>query len=168
MCLFILNWRTWVSPPHISYLHPIPNIVYGIHCGSYVQNGEFVLLVDISSVIVVNNVADLFTTSVNYPVVAVKGKFITHPAKQSTKAANLQIKYFSTIILPATNSRTGWKILSSTTETFKLGTHAFRGVKGFPFQNFSPSVFIVNVMNFDDGFHIFGLNVTFLPSPSLA
>lgn len=67
------------SPAPPGHLHSVPDGRERVQRRAHVQDGELVVLVHCSAVIVIDNVAHLLPTAVNDPVVPVKGQLVPHP-----------------------------------------------------------------------------------------
>lgn len=72
------------SPAPPGHLDPVPDGRERVQRGAHVQDGELVVLVHGSAVIVIDDVAHLLPTPVNYPVVPVKRQLV--PAKDREQA----------------------------------------------------------------------------------
>lgn len=66
-----------VSPTPPGHLHPVPNVVPRIHSRSNIQQREGILFVNISTVVIINNVSNILTASIDDPVVAIERKLVT-------------------------------------------------------------------------------------------
>lgn len=73
------------APP--GHLGSVPDGRERVQRGAHVQDGELVVLVHRSAIIVINDVAHLLPTAVHYPVVPVKGQLV--PAQDREQATGV-------------------------------------------------------------------------------
>lgn len=64
------------SPAPPGHLHSVPDGRERVQRGAHVQDGELVVLVHRSAVVVIDHVAHLLPTAVNDPVVAIEGQLV--------------------------------------------------------------------------------------------
>lgn len=76
------------APP--GHLHAVPDGLYRVKSGAYVQDGELVRVFVDFTVVVIDDVAHLLPTAVDDPVVAVEGKLIAEEQeKREVSVLNL-------------------------------------------------------------------------------
>ncbi len=76
------------APP--GHLHAVPDGLYRVEGGAYIQNGELVGVFVDFTVIVVDDIAHLLPTAVNDPVMAVKRQLIAKKEKERQQKNSFQ------------------------------------------------------------------------------
>lgn len=125
--------RIFVS--HVPHFHTIPTIFKWIHGRSNIKQSKFVFVIDLTTLVVIDDITNIFTTSINDPIMAIKGQFI---AEMNKKVRSEQQIWWQRMKLPhpITNS-SPWTVLCCfTTKTFQFRVPTFFGVQCFPFKYF--------------------------------
>jgi len=74
---------TAINPAPISHSHTIPNVLPWIHSWTNIQNCKLVTSrLNWTTIIVINNVPNFFSTAINYPVMTIKWKLISVKKKK--------------------------------------------------------------------------------------
>ena len=89
-----------VPPTPPCHLHAIPTVFKRVHGRPHVQQGEFVVFKHLSPVVIVNDIAYFFSTTINDPVMSIEWQFIPGKLKEIRTVRNLKFKKWSSFHYP--------------------------------------------------------------------
>lgn len=67
----------FIAISHVYDFHPVPHVFKRVECRPDVKKCKLILVIDFPTVIIINNIAHFFSTSINNPVMSIKWQFVS-------------------------------------------------------------------------------------------